>query len=348
MTTPQAILCDDDPFTLTTITNVLETATIPSKGFTEPHKVIEYLQANQAPLVAVLDVNMPKLTGYQLAGEIKKLAHCRNLPIVFLTARNTSQDEAEAFTHGAADFIPKPFNKTTVVARVKTQIEKERTKRELEAHRDRLAQDVAEKTAEIRAIQEATTFALVALCGQRDQETGEHIARTRTYVQILAKALGLPGEEYGRHAPLHDIGKVAIPDIILLKPGKLTLEEFEVVKTHTTIGHRALQSAVTATKNASLNLEIACQIVRHHHERWDGRGYPDKLKTDNIPLAARLMAIADVYDALRSQRPYKRPMSHKEAMEIIVKDSGSHFDPACVRALVESESLFEQTATTDN
>lgn len=214
-----------------------------------------------------------------------------------------------------------------------------------------LARESEEKTREITATRDVTVFALAQLAESRDTETGEHLQRMRRYAQILAERLALHGpyqdeidaafiEDLYRSSPLHDIGKVAIPDAVLLKPGRLTQEEFDVMKTHTLHGAHTLKKAAAATAYGSF-LRMAIDIARHHHERFDGSGYPDGLKGMQIPLAARIVALADVYDALTSARCYKAPMSHDEAVSLIFQDSGRHFDPAVVDAFRDCLGEFE-------
>ena len=210
--------------------------------------------------------------------------------------------------------------------------------------------------SEVSRLQEATIRVMVSLAEFRDECTGNHIRRTQNYVRLLAEYISrlprdaefLRGEQIDRIAkasPLHDIGKIAIPDHILLKPGKHTPEEFEIMKTHSVKGESMLQHSIREMGGDNAMLAFACQIARSHHERWDGSGYPDGLAGEAIPLAARLMAVADVYDALRSRRPYKKAFEHREAVDLIVQGGGSHFDPLLVEAFLALENQFSEIAT---
>jgi putative two-component system response regulator len=248
--------------------------------------------------------------------------------------------------------VAKPFQEAEVLARVKTHLHLRRMQRELKTHNHRLEDLVREKVKEISDSQLATILAVSKLAEYRDDETGRHIERSRTFCRILAQKLrdnsryaqGITDafiENIYHAAPLHDVGKVGIRDHILLKPGKLTSEEFETMKTHTVIGAKTLETVrAKYPGNAFVNMGIA--IARAHHEKWDGSGYPDGLSGEDIPLAGRIMALADVYDALRSKRPYKEAFSHEKSLKIIPDGSGKHFDPAVVDAFVSLEAEFAE------
>jgi putative two-component system response regulator len=302
------------------------------------------------PDLILLDIMMPGMDGYEVCRQMKADETLKEIPVLFLSALSGTADKVKAFSVGAVDYITKPFQFEEVRARVQTHLRLRALQLELEKHNRQLEQLVEEKVREISDSQMATILALAKLAESRDEETGQHIERTQTFCRILAERLrGNPryaqslDDTYINNifhaAPLHDIGKVGIPDSILLKPGKLTPEEFEVMKTHTTIGARTLQAVRSKyPRNAFLNMGIA--IARSHHEKWDGTGYPDGLVGEDIPLSARIMAVADVYDALRSKRPYKEALPHEKACEIIIAESGKHFDPAVVEAFTALESEF--------
>ena len=299
------------------------------------------------PDLVLLDIMMPGMDGYEVCARLKRSLLTRNVPVIFLTALTDESDEARGLALGAVDYITKPFNPALVKARVRNHIE-------LKRHRDHLEQLVQERTWELSMTQEAAMESLGALAECRDPETGGHIRRTRNYVRLLAAGLARTEKHrdtltdtmiYSLHrsAPLHDIGKVGIPDSILLKPDKLDPEEFAVMKNHPLLGAKAIAAA---EKNLGPNsfLRLAREIAETHHEKWDGTGYPNRLKGEEIPLSGRLMAVADVYDALISRRVYKAPMAHSAAVEIIRGLSGSSFDPEVVDVFLERHEEFRAIA----
>ncbi|MDO5484590.1 MAG: response regulator, partial [Desulfovibrionaceae bacterium] len=257
-----------------------------------------------APDIILLDIIMPGMTGYDVCSALKKSERTRDIPVIFITAQDSETEEAVGFSLGAEDYIKKPFQISLVRKRVANQLE-------IKLYRDSLRELVNERTHQLQITQEATIHAMASLAEWRDPETGVHIQRTRAYVRALAVHMSrLP--EYAERldtnaihwlylsAPLHDVGKVGIPDAILRKPGKLTPEEFEIMKTHTKLGRDVLAKAEQMLEGNSF-LRVASDIAYCHHERWDGKGYPQGLKGEDIPLEARLMSVADVYDALCSK-----------------------------------------------
>lgn len=301
------------------------------------------LARRQPPDLIILDVMMPGQDGWETCRQLKADPRTRDIPVLFLTALAQPADEAQGFACGAADFIHKPFNPALVRARVAAQIEAKRWRDALAGHNQRLQQDVQAGLAQVERLREATLQVMISFAEFRDETTGHHVRRTQEYVQLLATWLqaqdpgrGLTADEIAhlaRSAPLHDVGKVAIPDPILLKPGPLTTEEMAVMRTHAMHGYEILRRAAARMgDDGPAYLRHAMDIARHHHERWDGSGYPDGLAGEAIPLSARLMAVADVYDALISRRPYKAPRTHEQAMAYLEAESGRHFDPAIVEA----------------
>lgn len=304
----------------------------------------------------LLDVTMPEMSGMEVLERIKANVDWCGIPVIFVTALNQECDETEGLQKGAVDYITKPFSAPIVQARIKTQLTLRQAKKELSDQNQALEIKVQERTEEISYTQEMIINALTTLALKRDKETGNHIIRTQYYVKILADLIRhLP--EYRdelddsiidamfRTAPLHDIGKVGIPDHILLKPGKLTDEEWDIMRTHPTIGGDALQNASASTHHKGSDfLEYAKQIAYSHHEKWDGSGYPEGLKGNEIPLSARLMAIADVYDALTSRRCYKDAMPHDRARDIMMEGMGRHFDPLMLQIFMDNEHLFLEIA----
>jgi putative two-component system response regulator len=307
------------------------------------------------PDLILLDVMMPGMDGYAVLARLRENQLTRDIPVVFLTALADADDEESGLQLGAADYITKPITPAVVLARVHTQLEAKLARDWLKDQNTTLEAEVAHRMAENDLTQRVTVRALAHLAEIRDPETGNHIRRTQGYVQLLAKVLrtrpkyaSILSDKYidllGRSAPLHDIGKVGIPDYILLKPGKLTPEEWVIMQTHAKLGSDAIEQAEHDIEMPLAFLSLAKEIAHWHHERWDGSGYPDGLVEDNIPVSARLMAVADVFDALISVRAYKAAMSYTEAKDIIVAGRGKHFDPDMVDAFVAEFAEFTAIA----
>ena len=308
-----------------------------------------------APDLILLDIMMPEMDGYAVCAELKADARTHDIPVIFLTALSDSEDEQHGLDLGAVDYLTKPISPPIVLARIKNHLA---LKTHADFLRDKnafLEREVAKRTAEVMAIQDVTILAMASLAETRDSDTGNHIRRTQHYVAALARQLQAHPRfvhylteanivTLFKSAPLHDIGKVGIPDRILLKPGRLTPEEFEVMKSHTTLGRDAIEHAEQSLGVQVSFLTCAKEIALSHQEKWDGSGYPQGLVGDAIPIAARLMAIADVYDALISRRVYKAPMSHEQAVEIIIAGRGQHFDPDIADAFVEIQDVFREIA----
>ena len=308
--------------------------------------------AKSPPDLILLDINMPEMNGFEVCERLKADEALKDIPVLFISALSETTDKVKAFSVGGVDYVTKPFQYEEVQARVETHLRLRRMQIELEKHNLHLEALVKEKVREISDSQLATIVALAKLAESRDDTTGKHIEHT----QVLCKLLAAKLREYPRfgdsindsfvenifHASsLHDIGKVGIPDAILLKPGKLFPEGFEIMKTHAAIGANTLQAARGKyTRNSFLNMGIA--IARSHHEKWDGSGYPDGLKGEDIPISARIMAVADVYDALRSKRPYKPAFTHAKSCEIILEGADLRFDPAVIDAYKSLESEFAE------
>jgi putative two-component system response regulator len=323
---------------------------------TTGERALALARATPAPDMILLDITMPGLDGYEVCTRLKQDPLTRDIPVIFLTARSEVTDEARGLELGAVDYITKPISPAIVLARVNTHLALKASVDLLRNQNTFLEQEVARRTREVVAIQEVTILALASLAETRDNDTGQHIRRTQHYVRELARALKSHPrfaafltdaniEMLYRSAPLHDIGKVGIPDHILLKPGKLTPEEFEIMKTHTTLGWQALEHAEQALESPVGFLQIAKQIALSHQEKWDGSGYPQGLAGDAIPIAARLMALADVYDALVKRRIYKPAFPHERALALIQEGSGQHFDPDVVNAFLQIHERFHAIAT---
>lgn len=326
-------------------------------SFTRGDDLIDHVSSGLPIDLVMLDAAMPAPDGMEVCRQLRDLPQMEEVPIIFMSAQGSSSDEAAGLAMGAADFVTKPFTPAIVLNRVGHHVRLSRAVRLILLQNELLDQRVAERTLElarrntelksalreISMTQDATIVALSSLAEARDIETGQHIQRTQRYVRTLAEQLAkmprfaevLPPdtiEMMAKSAPLHDIGKVAIPDRILLKPGRLDLDEFEVMKTHTEHGRKAIQMAEASMGGSNTFLRHALDIAHAHHERWDGMGYPQGLAGEEIPLSARLMALADIYDALISKRVYKPAIPHDEAVQMIVGQRGLHLDPDVVDA----------------
>jgi putative two-component system response regulator len=310
---------------------------------------LDKVASPEAPDLVLLDISMPGLDGYEVCRRLKADPGTAKVPVIFLTALTQPTDERRGFDVGAVDYVTKPVSAPILLARVKTHLELGGTRAALENQNAYLEEEVRRRMAEIMTIQEVAMVAMGSLAETRDNETGSHIRRTQEFVRLLINAAGdLPeyreqlSEEARRlivtSTPLHDIGKVGIPDSILRKPGKLTTDEFESMKKHTTLGRDAIAAAEKLLDDRSSFLRHAREIALSHHEKWDGTGYPEGIAGDRIPLSARVMAVADVYDALISRRVYKAPMPHEEALGIIRTGAGAHFDPGLVEVFLGAEA----------
>jgi putative two-component system response regulator len=314
---------------------------------------LEHVRRNM-PDIILLDIMMPVMDGYEVCRRLKSDPSTAEIPVIFVTAMNESVNEEKGLELGAIDYIIKPFSPAIVKARVKNHIMFQLAKEAVERQNDILEEMVEERTKELNITQNVTIQCMASLAETRDVDTGEHIRRTQFYVRILAEKLKNSSRFSGvltkenidlifRSAPLHDIGKVGVPDNILLKRGPLSPEEFEKMKQHTVYGRNALLDAERMLGTNSF-LRFAREIAYTHHERWDGTGYPEGLKGENIPVSGRLMAIADIYDALISPRVYKPAFSHEEAVRIITVGDGrvmpGYFDPEVLEAFMSSLEDF--------
>jgi putative two-component system response regulator len=341
---PLILVVDDSPQNLVFICDVL-------RGIYDIRTASSGLHAMNSALVhkpdlVLLDIKMPEISGYEVCSFFKSHIGLKDIPIIFLTSLGEEYEQAYGFSIGAADYIIKPISPSILKARIRNHLHLKAANDFLRDKSAFLEQEVNRRLVEISDVQDVTITALAALAEARDNETGNHILRTQRYVKALARAaLCHPKfvnflddsevEMLYKSAPLHDIGKVGIPDSILLKPGRLTAQEFEIMKTHTTMGFQSLENAEKRLGKPASFLNFAKEIAYHHQEKWDGSGYPLGLTQQQIPFSARLMAIADVYDALISKRVYKEAMSHELAVKIILDGRGVHFDPDLV-------DVFEQ------
>ncbi|MDX2299084.1 MAG: two-component system response regulator [Xanthomonadaceae bacterium] len=347
---PTILVVDDMPDNLTLMSELLKgvyRVRVASSG----ERALRYAQGEAVPDLILLDIMMPGLSGYEVLRALKAQERTREIPVIFLTAMGAAEDESKGLDLGAADYITKPISPPIVLARVRTQLENKAAADFLRDQNVFLEAEVQRRTRDVVAVQDVTILALAATAETRDPETGNHIRRTQHYVKLLAEKLRTHRRFADvlcdrtitmlfKSAPLHDIGKVGIPDRILLKPGPLTPEEFEIMKTHTTLGRDLIVAAERQLGGEVEFLQFAKEIAYGHQEKWDGSGYPTGARGDEIPISARLMALADVYDALISRRVYKEPMPHAEAAAIIVNGRGNHFDPDIVDAFVDLQDEF--------
>ena len=307
------------------------------------------------PDLILLDIMMPGMDGYEVCERLKIDPHTADIPVIFLTAKVQVEDEEFGLRLGAVDYITKPISPPIVLARVETHLTLKRARQFLQDRNAYLEAEVWRRGREVMAIQEVTIMAMASLAETRDNATGNHIRRTQHYVRALAQhlrhhprfATALNDETIEllfKSAPLHDIGKVGIPDRILLKPGRLTPDEFEIMKTHAALGRDAIAAAERYLDTPDSFLRFAREIAYSHQEKWDGSGYPEGLWGEQIPLSARLMAVADVYDALISRRIYKPALPHEQAVAMIREGRDQHFDPDIVDAFLECAEQFRTIA----
>lgn len=334
------LIVDDDATNLRLLQEILKKD---YKVFAAPsaERALLFL-SRRLPDLILLDVEMPGMSGYEMIEQLKQNPDFRDIPVIFLTAQEGRDKEAQAFRLGAVDYILKPISSGVVTARVKLHLQ-------LETYKKRLEQMVEQKTHQLQRTQDSILDILANITAFRDSDTGWHIERTTLYSKVLVASVLKKDDpryqvsrDYADHivksAKLHDIGKVAVPDSILLKPGRLTAEEFQLIKLHTTYGAQMIDDAIADLGDTSSFLHVAREIVISHHEWWNGSGYPNALKGEDIPIAGRIMSITDVYDSLRSRRPYKKPLSHEETLSIMRAETGTHFDPFLMEL---SEDVFD-------
>lgn len=308
------------------------------------------------PDLILLDVNMPEMDGYETIQHLKANAATANIPVIFLTSLSEEALELKGLTLGAIDYITKPFSPLLLLKRIEVHLLVESQKRELINYTNNLEQMVTEKTKAVVELKNAVLEILAELLEDRDEITGGHIDRTTQYIKELLRAMkksDIYTKELSNYdealivqsSQLHDVGKISIKDSILFKPEKLTNEEFEVIKAHTVFGEKIINRIKAKTSDSEF-LEYARIFTVTHHEKWDGSGYPHGLEGEDIPLLGRLMAIADVYDALVSERPYKSAFPHSKAVDIIQEGKGTHFDPVLVDLMTEVSAEFAKIADT--
>jgi putative two-component system response regulator len=343
------IVVDDQPANLKLMEDMLWPQGYKVRSFPRGRMALA-AAAQQPPDLILLDINMPEMDGLEVCKRLKADTLLAAIPVIFLSALNETEDKMRGFQSGGVDFITKPFQFEEVQVRIETQLSLHALRTRLEKQNGELESLVQLQLREIAESQMATIFALAKLAESRDNDTGKHLERVQVLCKLLAVRLSarskyadIIDDDYIRNifhaSPLHDIGKVAIPDSILLKPGKLTVEEFTVMKTHTTLGAQTLEF-VRQKHPANTFITMGIEIARSHHEKWNGSGYPSGLVGAATPVCARIMAVADCYDAMRSKRCYKEAFSHERSADIIVLDSGQHFDPDVVSGFRDAEDAF--------
>ncbi len=350
---PTILVVDDTPANLALIAGLLkERYTV--RAFNRGAKAL--MAANdEPPDLILLDIMMPDIDGYEVCRRLKSNPHTHQIPVIFLTSKSQVEDEQLGLDVGAVDYITRPINPPILLSRVRAHFADASHARTLRVNNEYLEFEVAKRTRQLVALQDVTILALASLAETRDTDTGNHLRRTQHYMRVLGHSLmkhaGFSNflrpemvDILYKCAPLHDIGKVGIPDRILLKPGRYEPHEFEIMKTHPARGRDAIENAQVTAGEMLGFLEIAKEIVYSHHEKWDGTGYPLGLTGEAIPISARMMALADVYDALISPRIYKAGMSHEQAAQIIIMGRGLHFDPAVVDAFLDSSRDFQLIA----
>jgi putative two-component system response regulator len=319
---------DDEPVNLKLIERVLA-----HEGYQEIHSIQDPEEVSPRfeevrPNLILLDINMPRMNGFAVLEKLKFDAQATLPPVVFLTAEIAAEHRTRAFEHGVLDFISKPFNRQELTARVRNLLALELAHQQLTQEKSSLEAIVQKRTEALRRTQLQVVQILGKASEYRDNETGAHILRMSNISALLTRRLGLADsfvEQMLHASPMHDVGKIAIPDHILLKAGKFTPEEWDIMRSHTVIGHEILRA-----EGSSL-LNLASEIALHHHEKWDGSGYPYKLAGHDIPISCRIVAVADVFDALLSERPYKKPWSLDDAKAFMFAEAGRHFDPEIIR-----------------
>ena len=322
------------------------------------------------PDLILLDVKLPDMHGYEVCRQLKQDPATADIPVIFLSSHSDVDNITQGLELGAVDYVSKPVKMPILMARLKTHLRLREANHLLENNNAQLESMVRERTRslqlrtaelqqrsnELQMSQDLTFMALGSIAETRDNDTGNHIHRTRAYVEVMCRSLSAHPRycqkmtesmwaEIVKSSPLHDIGKVGIPDNILLKPGKLTAEEFELMKHHPAIGRDALNKAIERIGSGQSFLGTAIEIAYSHHEKWDGSGYPEGLQGDEIPLSARIMAVADVYDALISARVYKPAMTHENSVELICDGRGKHFDTDVVDSFLANADFFQKIAS---
>jgi putative two-component system response regulator len=330
---PLILVVDDATEVVELLRKILHKANLTQvQGFTNPVEALEWMQEN-APHVVLLDIEMPEMDGLTFLRHVRNSPTTEMLPVIVMTSINVREVKLAALEAGATDFVHKPFDQLELVARVRNLSRLSTYQNMLRSSSDHLSELVKEYSQSLDESRREIIARLVRAAEFRDNETGLHVVRMSHYAMLVARSMGLPDEEVAmiyQASPMHDVGKIAIPDRVLLKPGKLNPEEWEIMKSHTTHGARILEG------HSSPLMQAAAEIALYHHERWDGSGYPHGLAGESIPLHARVVMVADIFDALTSERPYKEAWATDRAVEQIRSLSGTHIDPVVVEGFFSS------------
>lgn len=323
---PTVLVIDDTPSNLDVLTGILKD-TYQVKVAINGHIGMKIAKTVPQPDLILLDIMMPEIDGFEVCRQLKAQPNTAHIPIIFVTAKIEPEDEVKGLSLGAVDYLAKPITPEIALQRVKTHIA-------LYDQQRALSSQVKEKTREINLGKLETLSILGRAAEFKDNETGMHVMRMSHYCEILAKASGMTDEDAETlrdAAPMHDIGKIGIPDSVLLKPGKLDAEEWTIMQKHVEYGVEIL-----GTQSDSKLMKMAIQVAKYHHEKWDGSGYPNRIAGEDIPLVGRIAAVADVFDALTAERPYKKAWSVDEALSLFEEQKGKHFDPRIVELLFEN------------
>lgn len=362
-------IVDDEPINLMILKKLLSPSFL-IRAYKSGAELLQAVEKGVKPDLILMDIIMPRMDGYQTLSELRKDPANLGIPVIYISALDSLIDEEKGFHLGAVDYITKPFRPGIVLARVNAHLELKQARDRLKNQNEWLEAEVKRRMVENQMIQDTTLNVFAELVETRDNDTANHVLRTQNYVRIIAERLQ-KNEKFKKRlgddtierivkaAPLHDIGKIGIPDAILLKPGKLDYEEYEVMKTHCKIGGNAIRLAINKTLSVNKTdneqgeitalyfLEEAERIMNYHHERWDGKGYPEELYGDEIPISARIMALADVFDALTTVRPYKKAWSMDAVVDYILEQKGLQFDPDVVDAFETEIKAFRQVLCQD-
>ena len=320
--------------------------------FASASAMFDFLNNTTVPDMILLDIMMPEIDGFEALRRLRVDTRYAAIPVIFLTSKNDAVTEALGFEMGVVDFIPKPFSELVLLNRIKTHLHIEEIIAERTVIISRQTEMLKQRTEKLLRLQNSMTSVLASMVENRDKLTGEHITRTTAYLKIMINAMidrGIYIDEIKNwdfdlvisSARMHDLGKIAVTDLILNKPEKLTEQEFEIIKSHAAAGEKIIDEIIKETGD-EIFLQNAKLFAGYHHERWDGNGYPRRLKGTDIPLQGRIMAIADVYDALVAERSYKKAFTHEKAVEIILENKGKQFDPKIVDVFYEANHLFER------
>lgn len=362
-------IVDDEPINLMILKKLLSPSFL-IRAYKSGAELLQAVEKGIKPDLILMDIIMPGMDGYQTLSELRKDPENLGIPVIYISALDSLTEEEKGFRLGAVDYIIKPFRPGIVLARVNAHLELKQARDRLKNQNEWLETEVKRRMVENQMIQDTTLNVFVELVETRDNDTANHVLRTQNYVRIIAERLQKNEkfkywldndaiERIVKAAPLHDIGKIGIPDAILLKPGKLDYEEYEVMKTHCKIGGNAIRLAINKTLSVTKTdnkqgeitalyfLEEAEKIMNYHHERWDGKGYPEELYGNEIPISARIMALADVFDALTTVRPYKKAWSMDAVVDYILEQKGLQFDPDVVEAFETEIEAFKQVLCQD-